>query len=173
MRPTGDPGGPDHAQPWTSPNESRALWLQDRQVEGAMFLGCQVCGWKEEDTDQHKARGRGGWAVGPTCSSVHSPLMLAQPLFRSGNYGAMRMQSVLGGNADCCVPNFTRFFPMISRVPTLEHSPPDDGNSQAFARSPLHATMETPGSFLFPGLQLGQPCARRKLAAAQVPSVAP
>lgn len=33
MRPTGDLGCPDHAQPWTSPHKSRALWFQDRQVE--------------------------------------------------------------------------------------------------------------------------------------------
>lgn len=124
-----------------------------------------------------QSQGRGCWAVpeavGPPCSSLHSPLMLTQPLFCSGNYGAMGMQSVLARDCWLVFPNFTRFFPVISRIPTLEHSPPDAGNSQAFARLPLHATVVVPSSFLFPGLRLGQPHARRKLAAAQVPSVAP
>lgn len=37
VRPAADLGGPDRAQPRTSPDERRGLWLQDRRVEGAMF----------------------------------------------------------------------------------------------------------------------------------------
>lgn len=77
------------------------------------------------------------------------------------------------GNPGCSVPNSTRSFPVISRTPTLDHRPSDAGSSQGFARLPLHPTVGIPGGFLFPGLRLGQPYARRKLAAAQVPSAAP
>lgn len=90
-------------QPWTSPNESRALWLRDRRGKGAMFLGWKVCGWSEEDSEQHKARGEDAglsprlWVL-PTAAPC-APLLLTQPLFCLGNYGAVGMQPVPGGNA--------------------------------------------------------------------------